>query len=211
MDTLPSREPHPSLTEQVNADLCIVGGGFTGLWAALYAKEQTPAREVVVLEASLCGDGASGRNGGFLQSSLTHGIGNGLSRFPDELVKLERLGLENFHALAHDLERLGIHAEYEATGDLVVALESHELEELDEAAELARRFGHQAEVPPATAYEPSSTRHCSSAGSRRIPAPHSCTPASSPTGCARPWRAPASTSTRAARSMNWVAPTPASR
>ena len=146
LDTLPSREPHPSLTEQVNADLCIVGGGFTGLWAALYAKEQTPAREVVVLEANLCGDGASGRNGGFLQSSLTHGIANGLSQFPDELVKLERLGLENFHALAHDLERLGIDAEYEATGDLVVALESHELEELDDAAELARRFGHQAEV-----------------------------------------------------------------
>ena len=146
LDTLPSREPHPSLTEQVSAELCIVGGGFTGLWAALYAKEQTPTREVVVLEASLCGDGASGRNGGFLQSSLTHGTGNGLSRFPDELVKLERLGLENFRALAHDLERLGIDAEYEATGDLVVALASHELEELDEAAELARRFGHQAEV-----------------------------------------------------------------
>ena len=146
LDTLPARGPHPSLTEQVSAEVCIVGGGFTGLWAALYAKEQTPTREVVVLEASLCGDGASGRNGGFLQSSLTHGIGNGLSRFPDELVKLERLGLENFHALAHDLERLGIDAEYEATGDLVVALESHELEELDEAAELARRFGHQAEV-----------------------------------------------------------------
>ena len=146
LDTLPARDPHPALTETVSAELCIVGGGFTGLWAALYAKEQAPNREVVVLEASLCGDGASGRNGGFLQSSLTHGIGNGLARFPDELVKLERLGLENFNALAGDLEQLGTDAEFEATGDLAVALEPHELADLDEDAELARRFGHEAEV-----------------------------------------------------------------
>jgi glycine/D-amino acid oxidase-like deaminating enzyme len=146
LDTLAAREPHPPLTEALSADLCIVGGGFTGLWAALYAKERTPDREVVVLEATCCGDGASGRNGGFLQSSLTHGIGNGLTRFPDELVRLERLGLENFDALAQDLERLGIDAEFEATGDLVVALEPHELGELDDDAELARRFGHEAEV-----------------------------------------------------------------
>jgi glycine/D-amino acid oxidase-like deaminating enzyme len=146
LDTLAAREPHPPLSEARSADLCIVGGGFTGLWAALYAKERTPDREVVVLEATRCGDGASGRNGGFLQSSLTHGIGNGLTRFPDELVRLERLGLENFDALAQDLERLGIDAEFEATGDLVVALEPHELAELDEDGELARRFGHEAEV-----------------------------------------------------------------
>ena len=52
-----------------------------------------------MLEATRCGDGASGRNGGFVQSSLTHGIGNGLSRFPNEIEQLERLGLENFDAL----------------------------------------------------------------------------------------------------------------
>ncbi len=83
----------------LDADLCIVGGGYTGLWAALYAKELDPSREVVLLEATRCGAGASGRNGGFLQSSLTHGTGNGLSRFPDELEQLERLGRENFDAL----------------------------------------------------------------------------------------------------------------
>ena len=146
LDTLPERDLHAPLDGAADADLCIVGGGYTGLWAALYAKSLDSGRDVVLLEATRCGAGASGRNGGFLQSSLTHGLGNGLSRFPDELDQLERLGLENFHALAADLERLGIDAEFEPTGDLIVALESRELADLEEEAELMRRFGHDAEL-----------------------------------------------------------------
>ena len=146
LDTLPERDPHAPLDGPADADLCIIGGGYTGLWAALYAKALEPARDVVLLESTRCGAGASGRNGGFLESSLTHGIGNGLSRFPDELEQLERLGLENFHALAADLERLGIDAELETAGDLIVALEPRELADLEEEAELVRRFGHQVEL-----------------------------------------------------------------
>ena len=99
LDTLPPRADHPPLGEVLEADLCIIGGGYTGLWAALYARELEPTREVVLLEATRCGDGASRRNGGFLQSSLTHGTRNGLARFPDELERLERLGFENFECL----------------------------------------------------------------------------------------------------------------
>ena len=55
-----------------NADICIVGGGFTGLWTALRIKEQSPQTEVVVLEADVCGGGASGRNGGFALSFWHH-------------------------------------------------------------------------------------------------------------------------------------------
>jgi glycine/D-amino acid oxidase-like deaminating enzyme len=146
LDTLPARESHQPLSEKVDADLCIVGGGYTGLWAALYAKALAPARAVVVLEATLCGAGASGRNGGFLQASLTHGLGNGLARFPDELGRLEELGRQNFDALASDLERLQIDAEFEPTGDPTVAVAPHELAELADDAELARRFGHDAEL-----------------------------------------------------------------
>lgn len=47
------------------ADICIIGGGYTGLWTALRIKELDPSVEVTVLEADLCGSGASGRNGGF--------------------------------------------------------------------------------------------------------------------------------------------------
>jgi glycine/D-amino acid oxidase-like deaminating enzyme len=146
LDTLPPHTPHAPLDGALEADLCIVGGGYTGLWAALYAKALDPDREVVLLEATRCGAGASGRNGGFLQSSLTHGIGNGLSRFGAELEQLERMGLDNFHALAADLNEHEIDAELETAGDLIVALEPRELDDLEEEAELVRRFGHDAEL-----------------------------------------------------------------
>ena len=146
LDSLPERPPHPPLEETLDADLCIVGGGYTGLWAALYAKELDPAREVVLLEATRCGNGASGRNGGFLESSLTHGTSNGLTRFPEEIEMIERLGSENYEGLARDVEEFGIDAELEQTGDLVVALEARELDDLAEEAELMARFGQQAEL-----------------------------------------------------------------
>ena len=146
LDTLPERPLHPPLEQARDADLCIVGGGFTGLWAALYAKELDPAREVVLLEATRCGNGASGRNGGFLEASLTHGTRNGLAHFPDEIETLERLGRENFEALARDLDELAIDAELERTGDLVVALEPREVEDLVDETELMHRFGRQVEL-----------------------------------------------------------------
>ena len=144
--TVPARDARPPLTERSECDLCIVGGGFTGLWAALYAKELDHTRQVVLLEATRCGDGASSRNGGFLQASLTHGLGNGLARFADEMRVLERLGLENFAQLQEDLRRYQIDAEFEDTGALDVALESHELEDLQIAAQQARAFGHEVDV-----------------------------------------------------------------
>jgi glycine/D-amino acid oxidase-like deaminating enzyme len=125
-----------------SADLAIIGGGFTGLWAALHAKELNPERRVVILEATRCGDGASSRNGGFLATSLTHGLSNGLARFPDEMPVLERLGAENFAGLAADLQRYGIDAEYERSGELDVAVDPALVDDLAEAAELARGFGH---------------------------------------------------------------------
>ncbi|WP_175857949.1 FAD-dependent oxidoreductase [Burkholderia anthina] len=56
----------PALQGATQADVCIVGGGFTGLWTAIQAKQQNPALDIAILEADLCGAGASGRNGGCL-------------------------------------------------------------------------------------------------------------------------------------------------
>jgi len=53
---------------QVEADVCIVGGGFTGLWTALDLKRREPSARVVIVEADICGGGASGRNGGFVMT-----------------------------------------------------------------------------------------------------------------------------------------------
>jgi glycine/D-amino acid oxidase-like deaminating enzyme len=143
---MPARPGHAPLQTNLEADLCIVGGGYTGLWAALYAKSLDAGRDIVLLEATRCGAGASGRNGGFLQSSLTHGTRNGLIRFPKEIHRLEQLGQENFAQLADYLRDLHIDAEYEPTGDLVVALEPRELADLDDEAELLRRFSYDVEV-----------------------------------------------------------------
>ena len=120
---LPRPEPAPALVGTVEADLCIVGGGFTGLWAALHARRDDPARDVVLLEGETCGFGASGRNGGFASSSLTHGLENGVARFPEEARELERLGLENLEGLADDLAQLGIDCDLERTGDISVVLD----------------------------------------------------------------------------------------
>jgi glycine/D-amino acid oxidase-like deaminating enzyme len=151
LDDLPPRDPGPPLDRPVEADLCIVGAGFTGLWAALHALADDPGRDVVVLEADRAGAGASGRNGGFAVASLTHGLNNGLARFADEMPVLERLGLENFAGLRADLAAHGIDAELEETGELAALLEPHEVEGAAEEAELLQRFGHEVEVLDAAA------------------------------------------------------------
>jgi glycine/D-amino acid oxidase-like deaminating enzyme len=59
-------EPRPALNEQLEADVLVVGGGYTGMWSAWYAKQLEPEARVVLLEAEpVCGRGPSGRNGGF--------------------------------------------------------------------------------------------------------------------------------------------------
>jgi glycine/D-amino acid oxidase-like deaminating enzyme len=143
---LPPRDPAPPVSGIVRTDLCIVGGGFTGLWAALHAKADDPDREVAVLEADTVGFGASGRNGGFVVSSLTHGLGNGLARFAAEMPTLERLGAENLAGLEADVARHGIDCRLELTGDLVAILEPYQEAWIEEQVEVLRRFGHDVEV-----------------------------------------------------------------
>ena len=136
----------PPLEGAVEADLAIVGGGFTGLWAAVQAKQERPRCEVVVLEAESAGWGASGRNGGFVDASLTHGLVNGAARFPRELEALEALGRENIDGLKADLARYAIDAAWEEHGLLSVATQPHEVAELAEEAALLRRYGWDADV-----------------------------------------------------------------
>lgn len=57
--------PAPALSDRLEADVLVVGGGFTGLWTAWYVRRLEPTARVVLLEAGICGHGPSGRNGGF--------------------------------------------------------------------------------------------------------------------------------------------------
>lgn len=136
----------PALRGDVDADLLVIGGGYSGLWTALRALEREPGRRVVVLEAGRCGNEASGRNGGFASSSLTHGFGNGLERWPDELPELDRLGAENLRGIADTVARYDIDCNWEETGELSVATAPHQVSELTELGALMREAGHDVEL-----------------------------------------------------------------
>ncbi|MBP8537383.1 FAD-binding oxidoreductase [Streptomyces sp. MK37H] len=133
--------PRPALVGEERCDLLVVGGGYSGLWTALIAKERDPDREVVLVEGQEIGWAASGRNGGFCAASLTHGLGNGAARWPDELAELERLGHRNLDAIESAVERYGIDCDFERTGEIDVATEPYQVAELREAAQLAAGLG----------------------------------------------------------------------
>jgi glycine/D-amino acid oxidase-like deaminating enzyme len=85
------------------------------------------------------GFGASGRNGGFCEASLTHGLANGIKHFPDELDRLEQEGIDNLRGLIDFTRAHGIDCDLEETGVLALADQPHQVDEfrawVDEAAE----------------------------------------------------------------------------
>jgi len=141
--------PRPPLQGSIEADLVVIGGGFSGLWAALHASEDS-GRSVVVLEAERLGHGASSRNGGFCEASLTHGLHNGVAHWPDEIDTLVRLGEENHDALLQTVEVERIDAGVERVAELWVATERWQLDDLTEGVELRHRHGEDAELLDAT-------------------------------------------------------------
>lgn len=120
-------QPLAALAADTTTDLAVVGGGYTGLWTALMAKERDPARRVVLLEGNRIGWAASGRNGGFCDASLTHGEANGDKHLPDESARLHELGLENLQEISDTVTRYGIDCGFEWTGTLNVATEEHQV------------------------------------------------------------------------------------
>ncbi|MEU2495856.1 FAD-dependent oxidoreductase [Streptomyces sp. NPDC007883] len=131
----------PALTGDERTDLLVVGGGYSGLWTALLAKERDPQRDVVLIEGREVGWAASGRNGGFCAASLTHGLANGLARWPGDMAKLEDLGARNLDAIEAAVAAYGIDCDFERTGEIDVATEPHQLDELREMHEEAGRLG----------------------------------------------------------------------
>ncbi len=138
-------DSNPTLVRTESCDLCVVGGGYTGLWTAIIAKERDPSKDVVLIDAHEVGSAASGRNGGFMDASLTHGIGNGMSRWPDEIEVLEELGQRNLNEIEASIKKYKIDCDYERTGVIEVANTYHPPSYLDEVRaeyELLTRLGH---------------------------------------------------------------------
>ncbi|WP_236241400.1 FAD-binding oxidoreductase [Streptomyces sp. CC228A] len=134
------REPLPG---DIAADVCIVGGGYTGLWTAYYLKKAVPFLDIVVLEARFCGYGASGRNGGWLYNGIA-----GRDRYArlhghDAAVRLQQAMNATVSEVVDVAAREGIDADIHRGGVLEVARTPAQLARLKSlyAAELA--FGEQ--------------------------------------------------------------------
>ena len=130
-----------------------MGGGFTGLWTALTAIEADPGRSIVVLEADTIAFGASGRNGGFCEASLTHGLENGVGHWPAEVDKLLHLGDGNLQGLLDAIHRHDIDCSPEPTGALNVAVTPWQADSLLDSASL-----HEAHGMSVTLLDAASTR-----------------------------------------------------
>jgi len=138
-------DARPALVGSVDADLVVIGGGFSGLWAALHASEE-PGRRVVLLDAERVGFGASSRNGGFCESSLTHGIENGMAQWPDELATLVRLGAENLAGLHRTVRDENIAAGVESVGLMNVATQQWQLDNIRGGFDAHHRYDESSEL-----------------------------------------------------------------
>ena len=145
LDDVDEPDSNPTAVHNEDCDLCVVGGGFTGLWTAIIAKQRDTKRDVVLIDAHEIGSGASSRNGGFMDYSLTHGIANAQERFPDEVEILEQLGRENIAEIEKVIREYNIDCDFERNGAIEVASTWHPenyTDELKEDYSILRDLGH---------------------------------------------------------------------
>ena len=119
--------PNPPLGASVDADVVIIGGGFTGLSTAFYLRQLLPGRHIVLLEARRCGNGASGRNGAMLLPSS----GDRYllpSAAPDLDRRIDALTIDNIARLRQLELNLGIDAEIDTVGAVHALLSADEIQ-----------------------------------------------------------------------------------
>jgi putative aminophosphonate oxidoreductase len=105
----------------LRADVCIVGGGYTGLWTALRIAELEPGCDVVLVEADVCGGGASGRNGGFALTFWHHFLALERACGTEEALRLGRASADAVESIGAFCGANGIDAGYRKDGWLWTA------------------------------------------------------------------------------------------
>ncbi|MGL4726182.1 MAG: NAD(P)/FAD-dependent oxidoreductase [Scandinavium sp.] len=133
-------EPFPQLNESVTCDVCVVGGGYTGLSAALHLSEM--GYDVVLLEAARIGFGASGRNGGQLVNSYSRDIDVIERNYGPEAAKmLGSMMFEGGEIIRERIKRYQIDCDYRP-GGLFVAMNHKQLEKLEDQKANWERYGN---------------------------------------------------------------------
>ena len=142
-DNLPeSLQPRPPLTTDIDADVAIVGAGYTGLWTAWYLKQLEPSLNIAILEAEIAGFGASGRNGGWCSGYLS-GIEYWLNdqRSREGAIRLQRLMFDAVDEVGRVSQESSIDCHYERSGNLEIAVNKGQLKRLRKQLEYSRSLG----------------------------------------------------------------------
>lgn len=136
---------NPPLSQDMEVDIAIIGGGFTGLSSAYYLRSKSPPRTVLLLEARRCGNGASARNGAML---LTLTEDRYMQTSPDFALdkKIYDLTVGNIRALAGIARIAGVDCELVANGALQVCNTMEHVAQGKEYVEKANRYGIPAEL-----------------------------------------------------------------
>ncbi|WP_026910935.1 NAD(P)/FAD-dependent oxidoreductase [Patulibacter minatonensis] len=138
--TMPA--PRPRLDGDRRVDVCIVGGGYTGLWTAYELRRTHPEIEVLVVEREVCGFGASGRNGGWVQGALAGDAATWVARGGhDGARRMDAAIRATVAEIGRVVETEGIDCGFHVGGTLTVARSGVELDRLRAQAEAARTAG----------------------------------------------------------------------
>lgn len=135
-------EYRPEIQADTEADVCIVGGGYTGLWTAYYLLKANPALRVVVLEKEFAGFGASGRNGGWLTGGFGWPRGKYLKNGDrDSIIRMDRALIGTVDEIIKVAESEHIDADIKRTDNLSVGCTPAQMQRLKSAYEDHLQWG----------------------------------------------------------------------
>jgi len=135
-------QPNPALAGNLTADVVIMGGGYTGLSTGYHLKKLNPDLDVRLVEADVCGFGASGRNGGF--SMTLFGLTKGITalRFNDAKARAAQIYMERAVDYLHEfISAHALECDYERSGYLLVGTSDAQVKRVEHDFSILERWG----------------------------------------------------------------------